>query len=201
LRTRSAGILDAEELTDFSASGEDDAGLYWGVDAAVVWRPCACSVGSTPGQRVLIRTATKAAVEEGIEPGGGVALLRAAKALDKLEPENEHQKVGITVTRPQSAVLSGPPDRHQCWRRWLGGCREILERATYAFGYNAQTGEYGDLTNQGVIDPTKVVRNALQGAASIAGLLITTEAMVAERPRKESAQPPMPGGGMGGMDY
>jgi chaperonin GroEL len=77
---------------------------------------------------------------------------------------------------------------------------KILEKSTYAFGYNAQTGEYGDLTSQGVIDPTKVVRNALQGAASIAGLLITTEAMVAERPKKEAA-PPMPGGGMGGMDY
>ena len=78
---------------------------------------------------------------------------------------------------------------------------KILDRASYAFGYNAQTGEYGDLTSQGVIDPTKVVRNALQGAASIAGLLITTEATVAERPKKETAQMPMPGGGMGGMDY
>ena len=76
---------------------------------------------------------------------------------------------------------------------------KILENATYSFGYNAQSGEYGDLTSQGVIDPTKVVRNALQGAASIAGLLITTEAMVAERPKKETAHP-MPGG-MGGMDY
>jgi chaperonin GroEL len=76
----------------------------------------------------------------------------------------------------------------------------ILEMATYGFGYNAQTGEYGDLSSQGVIDPTKVVRNALQSAASIAGLLVTTEAMVAKRPKKERAHPPMPGG-MGGMDY
>ena len=76
---------------------------------------------------------------------------------------------------------------------------KILEKAAYGFGYNAQTGEYGDLASQGVIDPVKVVRNALQGAASIAGLLVTTEAMVAERPKKEAAQP-MPGG-MGGMDY
>ena len=78
---------------------------------------------------------------------------------------------------------------------------KILDNSDYGFGYNAQSGEYGDLINQGVIDPTKVVRCALQGAASIAGLLITTEAMVAERPKKEAAQPPMPGGGMGGMDY
>ena len=78
---------------------------------------------------------------------------------------------------------------------------KILNRATHSFGYNAQSGEHGDLTSQGVIDPTKVVRNALQGAASIGGLLITTEAMVAERPKKESGHAPMPGGGMGGMDY
>ena len=76
---------------------------------------------------------------------------------------------------------------------------KILEQSAYSYGYNAQTGEYGDLTSQGVIDPTKVVRSALQGAASIAGLLITTEAMVAERPKNESAHPQMPGGGMGGM--
>ena len=81
---------------------------------------------------------------------------------------------------------------------WL--LAEILESNAYGFGYNAQTGEYGDLASQGVIDPTKVVRNALQGAASIAGLLITTEAMVAERPKKEAAHGAMPGG-MGGMDY
>jgi chaperonin GroEL len=78
---------------------------------------------------------------------------------------------------------------------------KILDKATYPFGYNAQTGEYGDLVGQGVIDPTKVVRNALQGAASIAGLLITTEAMIAERPKKDAGHAPMPGGGMGGMDY
>jgi chaperonin GroEL len=77
---------------------------------------------------------------------------------------------------------------------------KILENADYGYGYNAQTGEYGDLPRQGVIDPTKVVRNALQGAASSAGLLITTEAMVAEHPKKEAAHPPMPAG-MGGMDY
>jgi chaperonin GroEL len=78
---------------------------------------------------------------------------------------------------------------------------KILEKDQYNFGYDAQTGEYGNLVSKGIIDPTKVVRSAVQGAASVAGLLITTEAMVAEVPKKESAPPAMPGGGMGGMDY
>jgi chaperonin GroEL len=144
--------------------------------------------------------ATRAAVEEGVVPGGGVALLRAAKALDELKTENDDQKIGINVVRK---ALSWPARLIAINAGEDGSVvvGKILERQTYSFGYNAQTGEYGDLTSQGVIDPTKVVRNALQGAASIAGLLITTEAMVAERPKKESAHPPMPGGGMGGMDY
>jgi chaperonin GroEL len=144
--------------------------------------------------------ATRAAVEEGIVPGGGVALLRAVKALDKLEPENEDQKVGINIVRK---ALSWPA-RLIAINAGADGSvvvGKILDNSDYGFGYNAQSDEYGDLISQGVIDPTKVVRSALQGAASIAGLLITTEAMVAERPKKESAQPPMPGGGMGGMDY
>ena len=144
--------------------------------------------------------ATRAAVEEGIVPGGGVALLRAAKALDELKTENEDQNVGINIVRK---ALSWPARLIAINAGEDGSIvvGKILDRATYAFGYNAQTGEYGDLTSQGVIDPTKVVRNALQGAASIAGLLITTEAMVAERPKKDAAHAPMPGGGMGGMDY
>jgi chaperonin GroEL len=143
--------------------------------------------------------ATRAAVEEGIVPGGGVALLRAAKALDKIEPANEDQKAGINIIRK---ALSWPARLIAANAGEDGAvvAGKILEKATYAFGYNAQTGEYGDLSSQGVIDPTKVVRNALQGAASIAALLITTEAMVAERPKKEAAHAPMPGG-MGGMDY
>ena len=143
--------------------------------------------------------ATRAAVEEGIVPGGGVALLRAAKALDKLEPENEDQKVGINIVRK---ALSWPA-RLIAINAGADGSvvvGKILDNSDYGFGYNAQSGEYGDLISQGVIDPTKVVRCALQGAASIAGLLITTEAMVAERPKKEAAHAPMPGG-MGGMDY
>ena len=144
--------------------------------------------------------ATRAAVEEGVVPGGGVALLRAAKVLDELKTENDDQKTGINIVRK---ALSWPARLIAINAGEDGSVvvGKILERATYSFGYNAQSGEYGDLTSQGVIDPTKVVRNALQGAASIAGLLITTEAMVAERPKKEAAHAPMPGGGMGGMDY
>ncbi len=145
--------------------------------------------------------ATRAAVEEGIVPGGGVALLRAAMVLGKLNPENEDQKIGIGIIRK---AVSWPARLIAANAGEDGGVvtAKILENPAYGFGYNAQTGEYGDLPSQGVIDPAKVVRNALQGAASIAGLLITTEAMVAERPRKDAAHAPMPGGmGMGGMDY
>jgi chaperonin GroEL len=140
--------------------------------------------------------ATRAAVEEGIVPGGGVALLRAAKALENLRGGNEDQKVGIGVVRRALQV----PARQIVQNAGDDGSivvGRILDEEQYTYGYNAQTGEYGDLVAQGVIDPTKVVRCALQDAASIAGLLITTEAMVAERPKEPA--PPMPGGGMGGM--
>ncbi|HWB45280.1 MAG TPA: chaperonin GroEL [Hyphomicrobiaceae bacterium] len=147
--------------------------------------------------------ATRAAVEEGIVPGGGVALLRASKALDNLRAENDDQKVGIGVVRKAVQI----PARQIVQNAGEDGSvvvGKILENAKYSFGYDAQSGEYGDLVEAGVIDPTKVVRCALQDAASIAGLLITTEAMVAEAP-KEEAPPPMPGGGgmggMGGMDF
>ena len=143
--------------------------------------------------------ATRAAVEEGIVPGGGVALLRSAAALGKLKPGNEDQKIGVAIV---SRALAWPA-RFIAINAGEDGAvvaAKILENADYGYGYNAQSGEYGDLPRQGVIDPTKVVRNALQGAASIAGLLITTEAMVAEHPKKEAAHPPMPAG-MGGMDY
>jgi chaperonin GroEL len=146
--------------------------------------------------------ATRAAVEEGIVPGGGVALLRAAKALDNLRGANDDQKIGIGIVR---RALQAPA-RQIVQNAGEDGSivvGKILDDATYAFGYNAQTGEYGDLVSEGVIDPTKVVRTALQDAASIAGLLITTEAMVVERPKEPA--PPMPGGGgmggMGGMDF
>jgi chaperonin GroEL len=144
--------------------------------------------------------ATRAAVEEGIVPGGGVALMRTLKTLDGLKPDNDDQRVGINVVR---RALQAPARQiaENAGEDGAVVAGKILDKSDYAFGYNAQTGEYGDLVKQGVIDPTKVVRTALQDAASVAGLLVTTEAMVAERP-KPKAPPAMPhGGGMGDMDY
>ena len=143
--------------------------------------------------------ATRAAVEEGILPGGGVALLRSAEALKRVRTENEDQKHGVDIVR--KAVQT--PARQIAINAGDDGSvvvGKIMDKDQYNFGYDAQTGEYGNLVTKGIIDPTKVVRTALQDAASIAGLLITTEAMVAELPKKEPA-PAMPGGGMGGMDY
>ncbi|MCB9946606.1 MAG: chaperonin GroEL [Rhodospirillaceae bacterium] len=146
--------------------------------------------------------ATRAAVEEGIVPGGGVALLYASRSLEALKPSNDEQRVGIDIVRralqaptrqiitnagADSAVIVG----------------KLLEQKDFDFGYNAQTDTYEDLVKAGVIDPTKVVLTALQDAASVAGLLVTTEAMVAEKPEKKEAHahPGMPGGGMGDMDF
>src|SRR6202795_2385736 len=141
--------------------------------------------------------ATRAAVEEGILPGGGVALLRAIKALEKLKVHNDDQRTGIDIVKKaiswparQIAINAGDDGSIVVGK--------ILEKDTYAYGYDAQSGEYVNMMSKGIIDPTKVVRAALQGAASVAGLLITTEAMVAEVPRKQAAAPGMPGGG---MDY
>jgi chaperonin GroEL len=146
--------------------------------------------------------ATRAAVEEGVLPGGGVALLRGIKALEKLKVHNDDQRTGIEIVKK---ALSWPARQIATNAGDDGSIvvGKILEKDTYAFGYDAQTGEYGNLVSKGIIDPTKVVRIALQGAASIAGLLITTEAMVAELPKKQSsAMPPSEGmGGMGGMDF
>jgi chaperonin GroEL len=144
--------------------------------------------------------ATRAAVEEGILPGGGVALLRSLKGLETLKAANDDQQVGINIVR---RALQAPA-RQIAENAGEDGAvvvGKILDKADYAFGYNAQTGEYGNLVKQGVIDPAKVVRTALQDAASVAGLLITTEAMVAEKPKKQGSAPAMPGGGMGGMDF
>jgi len=144
--------------------------------------------------------ATRAAVEEGILPGGGVALIRAQSALDRLKPANEDQKVGISIVR---RALQAPARQiaENAGEDGAVVAGKIVDKGDYAFGYNAATGEYGNLVKQGVIDPAKVVRTALQDAASVAGLLITTEAMVAEKPKKKA--PPMPGGhgGMGDMDF
>src|SRR6184192_1789320 len=145
--------------------------------------------------------ATRAAVEEGILPGGGVALLYAARALDKLTPANPDQKVGIEIVRK---ALQWPV-RQIAENSGTDGSivvGKLLESKDANYGYDAQKGEFTDLVQAGIIDPTKVVRHALQDAASVAGLLITTEAMVAEKPEPKSAMPAMPpGGGMGGMDF
>jgi len=143
--------------------------------------------------------ATRAAVEEGILPGGGVALLRSTKALTRLKAENDDQKTGIDIVRK---ALSTPARQIAVNAGEDGSIviGKISDNETYTYGYDAQEGQYGDLVSKGIIDPTKVVRTALQGAASIAGLLMTTEAMVAEKPKKETApMPGMPPGG--GMDY
>jgi chaperonin GroEL len=143
--------------------------------------------------------ATRAAIEEGIVPGGGVALLRAKKAVEAISSPNPDIQTGIKIV----------------WRALESPIRQIAENSGVEgsivvgkvveksgnFGFDAQEEVYGDLVEKGIIDPTKVVRIALQDAASIAGILITTEAMVAEKPKKEPPTPPMPGGGMGGMDY
>ncbi|MEM8694271.1 MAG: chaperonin GroEL, partial [Pseudomonadota bacterium] len=146
--------------------------------------------------------ATRAAVQEGIVVGGGVALVQGAKALDGLEGANNDQSVGISIVR--KAIES--PLRQIAENSGVDGsvvAGKIRESSDAAFGFNAQTEEYGDMFKFGVIDPAKVVRTALQDAASVAGLLITTEAMVADKPAKEGAGAPGGGmpdmGGMGGM--
>jgi chaperonin GroEL len=143
--------------------------------------------------------ATRAAVEEGILPGGGVALLRAGEGLKKVRTANDDQKHGVEIVR---RALSAPARQIALNAGEDGSVivGKILEKDQYGYGFDAQSGEYGNMLTKGIIDPTKVVRAALQGAASVAGLLITTEAMVAEVPKKDQAMPAMPGGG-GGMDY
>ena len=142
--------------------------------------------------------ATRAAVEEGIVPGGGVALLRARKALENLSTDNADMQAGIKIVRRALEA----PIRQIAENAGVEGSvvvGKVMENSSSGYGFNAQTEAYEDLVSAGVIDPTKVVRTALQDAASIAGLLVTTEAMVAEMPKKESGGGGMPGGGMGGM--
>ena len=141
--------------------------------------------------------ATRAAVEEGIVPGGGVALLWASKSL-KIKGRNEDQEAGINIVRRALQA----PIRQIAENAGVEGSivvGKVTDHKSPSFGYDAQTGEYGDLIGKGIIDPAKVVRVALQDASSVAGLLVTTEAMVADRPKKDSGSPAMPGGGMGGM--
>lgn len=143
--------------------------------------------------------ATRAAVEEGIVAGGGTALLRAAVDI-KVKGINADQEAGINIVRralqaPARQIATNAGDEASI----VVG--KILENKKETFGYNTANGEYGDLIALGIVDPVKVVRSALQNAASVAGLLITTEAMIAELPKKEAPMPAMPGGGMGGMDF
>jgi chaperonin GroEL len=141
--------------------------------------------------------ATRAAVEEGIVPGGGVALLRAQKALDGLTLEDHDEQVGVSIVRRALEE----PIRQIANNAGVEGSivvAKVRESDSPSFGYNARTDVYEDLVQSGVIDPTKVTRTALQNAASIAGLLLTTESVVVERPEKDKA-PSMGGGGGGGM--
>ena len=141
--------------------------------------------------------ATRAAVEEGIVPGGGVALIRALNALGGLKGSNEDQNHGIAIAKrsmeaPLREIVTNSGDEPSVVLNNVAGGKG-------SYGYNAATGEYGDMIELGILDPTKVTRSALQNAASIAGLMITTEAMVAELPKKEEAHAHGGGGGMGGM--
>jgi len=144
--------------------------------------------------------ATKAAVEEGVVPGGGVALIRAAKALDGLKLDHE-EEVAVKILR---RALEEPL-RQIAENAGVDGSvvTEEVKKHDGSFGYNAATGVYEDMIKAGIIDPTKVTRSALQNAASIAGMFLTTEAVITDIPKKEEPMPPMPGGmgGMGGGMY
>jgi chaperonin GroEL len=143
--------------------------------------------------------ATRAAVEEGVVAGGGAALLYATRALENLKPSNNDQKVGIEIVRKALQT----PARQIAENSGTDGSiivGKLLDSSDTNYGYDAQKGEFTDMVRAGIIDPTKVVRHALQDAASVAGLLITTEAMVAEKPEPKTP-PAMPPGGMGGMDF
>jgi chaperonin GroEL len=145
--------------------------------------------------------ATRAAVEEGIVPGGGVALLRAKKAVGRISDGNADVQAGINIVLKALEA----PTRQIAENSGVEGSivvGKIMEHKSETFGFDAQTEDYVDLVDSGIVDPAKVVRAALQDAASVAGLLVTTEAMVAEAPKKQAPPPPMPGGGgMGGMDF
>jgi chaperonin GroEL len=142
--------------------------------------------------------ATRAAVEEGIVPGGGVALIRAQKVLEKIETESEEQQFGVAIVRraieePLRQIVANAGGEPSVVVNEVRGGKANL-------GFNARTGKYVDMLADGVIDPTKVVRTALENAASVAGMMLTTEAMIAEKPKKEAPSAGAGGGGMGGMD-
>ena len=141
--------------------------------------------------------ATRAAVEEGVVPGGGVALVRSQKAVDKLEAVNEDQAFGIrilsrAIEEPLRQIVTNAGDD-------AAVIMSKVKEGKGTFGYNAATGDYGDMLEMGILDPTKVTRLALQNAASVAGLLLTTEVMIAEAPKDEPEHAHGAGGDMGGM--
>ncbi|HIC86471.1 MAG TPA: chaperonin GroEL, partial [Desulfobacterales bacterium] len=141
--------------------------------------------------------ATRAAVEEGVVPGGGVAFIRTLDAVSKLKLENEDEQAGVNLIlraleEPLRQIANNAGEEGSV-------VVEKIKAGKESFGYNAETGEYEDMMKAGIIDPTKVARFALQNAASVASLLLTTEAMVAEKPKPKEETPAMPGGGMGGM--
>ena len=142
--------------------------------------------------------ATRAAVEEGVVPGGGVALIRAVASIGSLKGDNDDQDVGINILR---RAVEEP--LRQIVRNAGGDPSVVLNAVAEGsgnYGYNAASGEYGDMIEAGILDPTKVTRHALQNAASVSGLLLTTEAMIAEQPKDDASAAPMPDmGGMGGM--
>src|SRR5262249_50084066 len=143
---------------------------------------------------------TRAAVEEGVVAGGCAALLYAARALESLNPTNNDQRVGIDIVK--KALLY--PARQIAENSGTDGSivvGKLLDSKDANYGYDAQKGEFTDMVRAGIIDPTKVVRHALQDAASVAGLLITTEAMLAQKPHPTTPPAMPPGGGMGGMDF
>jgi chaperonin GroEL len=143
--------------------------------------------------------ATRAAVEEGVVPGGGVALIRVQKSLEKLEGKNEDQTVGIrilsrSIEEPLRQIVENAGED-------AAVVLNAVKAGKGSYGYNAATGEYGDMLEEGILDPTKVTRLALQNAASVSGLLLTTEVMIAEAPKDDDhSHGGMPPGGMGGMD-
>ncbi len=144
--------------------------------------------------------ATRAAVEEGIVPGGGVALARASLILSQLKGDNDDQRFGVDIVR--KAIQA--PLRQIAENAGEDGAvvaGKVLDKSEYSWGFDAQSGDFKDLVKSGIIDPTKVVRTALQDASSVAGLLVTTEAMVAEKPEKKAPSMPPGGGGMGDMDF
>ncbi|MEQ8815482.1 MAG: chaperonin GroEL [Thalassobaculum sp.] len=144
--------------------------------------------------------ATRAAVEEGILPGGGAALVYAIRSLEKVKYANDDQRMGVNIVR---RALEAPARQIASNAGHDGSVivGKLLESKDANWGFDAQNGEFVDLIKAGIIDPTKVVRSALQNAASVAGLLVTTEAMVADKPEPKGSAPAMPGGGMGGMDF